>query len=144
MPTVALLNSHQTLGDFLESLIFARTVADRMDAKLAVQFANDRPYKRPLIGLLQGDKDAVYTGGADLVLETATSTATGASCRAWASWRASLCRTSMLATARAPSSSITGRPAAAGAHRCRSEKSMRLTCSRSSRTCTHAVSGSSG
>jgi hypothetical protein len=69
VPTVALLNSHQTLGDFLESLIFARTVADRMDAKLAVQFANDRPYKRPLIGLLQGDKDAVYAGGADLVLD---------------------------------------------------------------------------
>jgi hypothetical protein len=92
VPTVALLNSHQTLGDFLESLIFARTVADRMDAKLAVQFANDRPYKRPIIGLLQGDKNAVYTGGADLVLETATSTATGASCRAWASPRPRACR----------------------------------------------------
>ena len=69
MPTVALLNAHQTFGDFLESLIFARTVADRMGAKLAAQFNNDRPYKRPLIGLLQGDKDAVYAGGADLVLD---------------------------------------------------------------------------
>ena len=52
---VIALNLRHTLGDFIETAIFSRTVADRLDARLVLYYREDAPWKRHVLSLLQGD-----------------------------------------------------------------------------------------
>jgi putative glycosyltransferase (TIGR04372 family) len=62
VPTVLALMLHRTLGDFVEQAIFARTVADRMGAHLVCVYRDDRPYKAPILFLIECDTVAVPDG----------------------------------------------------------------------------------